>query len=112
MIEERATRTRVQIAHTKRPEHLAILGRTGAGKSSLIRHMASQDIRAGRGFLSIDLHNDTTPFLLRTIAHEENRRRVEEIVFYVSHIFTEMNTFGLPAASVMKYGRNKFPIHR
>ena len=57
----------------KRTQHLAVLGKTGTGKSFLLRHIALQDVRAGRGFAFFDLHGDTTPFLLRAIASEEQR---------------------------------------
>jgi hypothetical protein len=62
------------IPHSKRPEHIAILGKTGQGKSFFLRHLSSQDVRDGRGFLLFDLHGDTMPFLLRIIAAEEQRR--------------------------------------
>ena len=62
------------IPAAKRTEHIAVLGKTGVGKSSLLRHMASQDIRAGRGFVAFDLHGDTTPALITLIAAEEQRR--------------------------------------
>ena len=63
----------VVIPQGKRPEHLAILGRTGRGKSYLIRHMIAQDVQARRGWAAFDLHNDIAPFLLRLIAEEERR---------------------------------------
>jgi hypothetical protein len=61
----------VSIEHHRRAEHLAILGKTGAGKSFLLRSLARQDILAGRGFVFFDLHGDATPFLLGTIADQE-----------------------------------------
>src|SRR5712692_7096457 len=61
------------LPHPRRAEHLILLGRTGTGKSSLLRAFAAQDIRAKRGFLFFDHHGDTTPFLLKLIAHEEKR---------------------------------------
>jgi energy-coupling factor transporter ATP-binding protein EcfA2 len=57
----------------RRTTHLAVLGKTGSGKSSLLRRMAQADIEAGRGFIWFDLHGDTTPFLLRTIAEQERK---------------------------------------
>jgi len=75
--DERVTRNRVSVPQSKRAEHLAVLGKTGQGKSFFLRHLVSQDVRAGRGFVFFDLHGDTMPFLLRLIAREEARRRVD-----------------------------------
>ncbi|MGA2268779.1 MAG: DUF87 domain-containing protein [Bryobacteraceae bacterium] len=77
VVDERATRTRVSLPQSKRAEHLAVLGKTGQGKSFFLRHLAGQDVRAGRGFVFFDLHGDTMPFLLRFIAREEVRRRAD-----------------------------------
>lgn len=71
IVEEEATRNRVGIPHDRRAEHIAALGKTGTGKSSLLRYLCKQDIEAGRGFVYFDLHGDTTPFLLATIAEQE-----------------------------------------
>jgi hypothetical protein len=71
VVEEAVTRRHVSLSHTRRTMHIAVLGKTGSGKSFLLRHMAQQDIEAGRGFVYFDLHGDATPFLLRTIAAHE-----------------------------------------
>jgi len=63
----------VTIAHTKRAEHMALVGRTGTGKSTLLHSLARQDIEQGRGFICSALHSDTTPYLLGVIAEEEAR---------------------------------------
>jgi energy-coupling factor transporter ATP-binding protein EcfA2 len=75
--EEAVTRRRLALSHIRRTMHIAVLGKTGSGKSSLLRFMAQQDIRAGRGFVYFDQHGDTTPFLLSTIAAEEWKREQE-----------------------------------
>lgn len=67
------SRRNVGIPHALRQEHIAILGKTGTGKSSLLRFLMSQDIEAGRGFVCIDLHGDLIPFVLATIAKKEQR---------------------------------------
>lgn len=59
------------IAQGKRPEHVVVLGKTGSGKSVLLRYIAGQDIEAGRGFCFFDLHGDATPILLRYVARQE-----------------------------------------
>lgn len=71
--DEQITRHRVSISNVRRTMHLAMLGKTGSGKSSLLRHLAAQDIEADRGFAYFDIHGDATPFLLRTINARERR---------------------------------------
>ena len=73
VIDEHLSAKRVTIPQGRRPEHIAVLGKTGSGKSFLIRHFAEQDIEALRGFLCFDLHGDTMPFLLKVVAAEEQR---------------------------------------
>jgi len=55
--------------------HVAVIGKSGTGKSSLLKYMAQQDIEADRGFVYFDLHGDATPFLLRSIAAKERKLR-------------------------------------
>jgi hypothetical protein len=63
--------SRVGIPQDRRAEHFALLGKTGTGKSYLVRHLAQQDVNASRGFIFFDLHGDVTPFLLKAIAMRE-----------------------------------------
>ncbi|MBV9760283.1 MAG: type IV secretion system DNA-binding domain-containing protein [Acidobacteriaceae bacterium] len=63
----------VALAQSRRAEHIAILGKTGSGKSFLLRHLATQDIESGRGFCYFDLHGDATEFLVSTVAAKERR---------------------------------------
>lgn len=74
IVDGQLTSRQLAIPHTKRAEHIAILGKTGSGKSMLLRHFAGQDIRAGRGFVFFDLHGDATPILLRLIAEQERKQ--------------------------------------
>jgi len=75
VIDGEATRRHVKLSATQRAAHIAVLGKTGSGKSSLLRYLCSQDIAAGRGFLFFDLHGDATPFLLATISARERQLR-------------------------------------
>jgi hypothetical protein len=77
VIDEQVQRSRAYVLDSKRCEHLAILGKTGQGKSFFLRHLSGQDVRDGRGFVFFDLHGDSMPFLLRLVAAEERRRRVD-----------------------------------
>jgi len=63
----------VTLGASRRAMHLAVLGKTGTGKSSFLRYLSLQDIAQGRGFVYFDLHGDATPFLLGTVAHREAR---------------------------------------
>ena len=65
----------LRLTNGQRTMHLAVLGKTGSGKSSFLRHLADQDIANDRGFLYFDLHGDATPFLLRTIHARERKLR-------------------------------------
>src|SRR5882672_9422379 len=71
VIDGQTTASKMIIPQLKRAEHMAILGRTGTGKSSLLRFLASQDIACGRGFLFFDLHGDATLILLQLLAVQE-----------------------------------------
>jgi hypothetical protein len=74
IIDGRITNRAVSLAYNRRPEHVAILGKTGSGKSSFLRYLCEQDIRQGRSFIFFDLHGDATPMLVRLVAAEERRR--------------------------------------
>ena len=54
-----------------RSRHVYILGQTGSGKSTIIYHMAKDDIQKGRGVAIIDPHGDLAEDLLATVP--ENR---------------------------------------
>lgn len=70
-----ATRHHVRLSSQQRMRHIVVLGKTGSGKSFLLRHLGQQDIEAGRGFIYFDLHGDATPYLLQVINARERRER-------------------------------------
>jgi len=74
-MEGRTTGEHVGMSATRRTMHLAVLGKTGTGKSSLLKHLAVQDIASGKGWIFFDLHGDATQYLLRAVAAEETRRQ-------------------------------------
>jgi len=75
VVDEEITRTHVTLSNTQRTMHVAVLGKTGSGKSYLDRYMLAQDIEADRGFVCFDLHREFMPFLLGTINARERRLR-------------------------------------
>lgn len=46
------------IRQADRFSHIYMIGKTGVGKSTMIEHVARQDLAAGRGFALIDPHGD------------------------------------------------------
>jgi hypothetical protein len=62
---------RVGIAQNRRAESIALIGKTGSGKTSLIRRFKNQDVIDGRYFADCDLHGEEMAFLLKCIALRE-----------------------------------------
>jgi hypothetical protein len=73
VVDEVVTASKVVVPHFRRATHLALLGRTGTGKSSLIRWFCEQDVKASRGFFIFDIHGELTPAVLSLIVAEERR---------------------------------------
>src|SRR5262249_20455740 len=63
------------ITANRRTEHIAVLGKTGTGKSSLLKHLVLQDIAQGRGFVFFDIHGDAQSFFLAAVAEQERIQR-------------------------------------
>lgn len=60
-----------------RRKHMYIIGKTGAGKSTLIANMAIDDIRKDRGVGIIDPHGDLSEIILDYIP----KRRLNDVVY-------------------------------
>lgn len=60
-----------------RRKHVYIIGKTGAGKSTLIANMAIDDIRRDRGIGIIDPHGDLSETILEFIP----KRRLNDVVY-------------------------------
>jgi energy-coupling factor transporter ATP-binding protein EcfA2 len=73
VIDDATTKRRVTLTSQERMRHVVVLGKTGSGKSYLLRHMSEQDINKDRGFIYFDLHGDATPFLMQVINARERR---------------------------------------
>jgi len=65
------------IKNSDRCKHLYIIGKTGAGKSTLIANMAIDDIRKDRGIGIIDPHGDLSETILDFIP----KRRINDVVY-------------------------------
>ncbi|MBA3914240.1 MAG: hypothetical protein H0X25_10425 [Acidobacteriales bacterium] len=73
VVDGKKSRKHFFVPHIKRAEHIAIIGKSGSGKSSEVKSFIYQDIRSRRGFAAIDLHDDLIPFVLSAIRQEELR---------------------------------------
>lgn len=73
IIEEQFTSKSIVLLDSVLLEHIWIVGTTGSGKTTLIRYSAQENIRRRKGIVYFDLHGDSVPILLSTIAEEEEK---------------------------------------
>jgi type IV secretory pathway VirB4 component len=69
--------TNFGIRSADRRRHVYVIGKTGAGKSTLIANMAIDDMRNGRGFAVIDPHGDLCEIILNYVPSY----RVNDVVY-------------------------------
>lgn len=74
----RGVKKEVFMKEQDRVRHTYIIGRSGTGKSTLIKQMATQDARAGRGFCIIDPHGDLVEDTLGNIPKD----RIDDVVLF------------------------------
>ncbi len=68
----------VYIAEDDRRRHMYIIGRTGTGKSELLKSLMLQDILSGKGLCFIDPHGDAAEELLSLIPPQ----RAEDVIYF------------------------------
>ncbi|MBI2599326.1 type IV secretory system conjugative DNA transfer family protein [Candidatus Daviesbacteria bacterium] len=68
----------VYLAEDDRRRHMYIIGRTGTGKSELLKSMMLQDILAGKGLCFIDPHGDAAEEMLELIPPQ----RAEDVIYF------------------------------
>jgi len=66
------------LSATDRRQHLYVIGKSGVGKTTLLRNLILQDIEAGRGVAVIDPHGDLALDVLDHIP----RQRTEDVVYF------------------------------
>jgi hypothetical protein len=74
----RGIETKVHMAREDRRRHMYILGRTGVGKTEVMKYMAVQDIANGEGLCIIDPHGD---FIEDVLPHVPKSRAEDVILF-------------------------------
>lgn len=68
----------IVLSSVDRRQHLYAIGKSGTGKTTLLRNLILQDIAAGRGVGVIDPHGDLAADILDHIP----RHRTEDVVFF------------------------------
>lgn len=60
----------INIKDNDRLQHIYVIGKSGTGKSTLLKHMALSDINKGKGLCVIDPHGDLSKDILQNIPKE------------------------------------------
>jgi len=68
----------VYISEDDRRRHMYIIGKTGTGKTELLKELIMQDIRAGKGICFMDPHGDAIQDILKLIPPE----RAEDVIYF------------------------------
>lgn len=68
----------VYIADDDRRRHMYIIGKTGTGKTELLKDLIMQDIKEGRGVCFMDPHGDAVRDILELIPPE----RAEDVIYF------------------------------
>ncbi len=74
----RGIERQVFIGNEDRMRHMYIIGKTGTGKSELLKDMILQDIREGKGLCFMDPHGDAVEDILKLIPPE----RAEDVIYF------------------------------
>lgn len=77
VVDFRNQRKNFGIKMDDRRKHIYVIGKSGMGKSELLKNLAIQDIREGRGLAFIDPHGDPVEDLLDYIPPE----RVDDVIY-------------------------------
>ncbi|MDO8619584.1 MAG: DUF87 domain-containing protein [Candidatus Daviesbacteria bacterium] len=68
----------VYISESDRRRHMYVIGRTGTGKSELLKSLMLQDIYAGKGLCFIDPHGDAAEEMLSLIPPQ----RADDVIYF------------------------------
>lgn len=74
----RGVKRPVYLSENDRLRHMYIIGKTGTGKSELLKDLVMQDIKAGRGLCFMDPHGDAVEDILRMVPPE----RAEDVIYF------------------------------
>ncbi len=67
----------INIKDNDRLQHIYVIGKSGTGKSTLLKHMALSDITKGKGLCIIDPHGDLSQDLIQNIP----KARLKDLIY-------------------------------
>ncbi len=68
----------VRLTKADRLRHLYVIGQTGTGKSSILKNMIVEDIKAGEGVCFIDPHGSDVQDILASVPKE----RIDDVIYF------------------------------
>lgn len=74
----RGVKRPVYLSDKDRMQHIYVIGKTGVGKSELLKDLILQDIKAGKGVCFMDPHGDAVEDILKLIPPE----RAEDVIYF------------------------------
>ena len=74
----RGIEQQVRVTQRDRRRHLYIIGQTGTGKSSFMKHMIEQDLASGNGLCIVEPHGDFAEHAVSVIPHE----RINDVIYF------------------------------
>ncbi|MEK7545869.1 MAG: DUF87 domain-containing protein [Patescibacteria group bacterium] len=77
-VKYRGQEHQVRIKQDDRRRHMYVIGKSGSGKSELIKSMVKQDIEAGRGVCVIDPHGDLAQDCLGFVP----KSRADDVIYF------------------------------
>lgn len=96
--------TPIRADRDDRRRHMYILGRTGVGKTEIMKYMSVQDIKNGEGLCIIDPHGDFIEDILPHIPKE----RAEDVILFEP--FDTDRPMGLNMLEVTSEGQKDFAV--
>ncbi len=100
----RGVETQIFADRDDRRRHMYILGRTGVGKTEIMKYMSVQDIKNGEGLCIIDPHGDFIEDVLPHIPKE----RAEDVILFEP--FDTERPMGLNMLEVRQEGEKDFAV--
>ena len=87
----RNQKKRFGIKQADRSRHMYVIGKTGMGKSTLLKNMAIQDIEAGNGMAFLDPHGELVEELLDYIPEH----RIDDVLYFAPFDLTHPISFNV-----------------